>query len=182
MRYVLPLALVLAASGCDCNGSSDAIAEIGTGSTAFMSLTEDQDLELISGPQGGYHFIVNASMLGLNPGDPSMPGLLANPETQFGIFREDGERLDANFPPYRLGYRERIDGSELLQLPSGRILALEDSIDPNTVYDQRIRLTLEIREDGGGSASDDVFIIAREDATPPIDAGVPDALVPDAAP
>ena len=176
MRWSLLFVYALMAGGCDCGNGSDAIAEIGTGTTSFELLEDGQDLELIAGQQGGYHFIVNASMAGIEPGTPSMPGLLSNPATSFGIFSEAGDRLDAQFPPYRLGYRERTDGSAMFQLPSGRILALADGVDPETLYDQRVELRVEIREEDGPRANDEVFIVAREgEPLPMVDAGPIDA-------
>ncbi len=171
------LCIFVLMGACGGKPSGDAIVEMGTGQTAFESLVEDQDLVLVAGMQGGFHFIVNASMSGIEPGDPTMPGLLANPQTGFSFFTEGGDRVDARISPYRLGYRERTD-SELLQLPSGRILPIADGISPDTIYDQRIRLRVEIRSNDEVSAVDEVHVMARRDPNPPVglDAG-PDAPV-----
>ena len=93
--------------GGDSNGPGE--VELGSGTIEFESLSADQDLVLISGTQGGYHFIANARIRGLQMGDPDQFGQEDNPITRFAIFDEDGRQIDAMAPPYRLGYRLGAD-------------------------------------------------------------------------
>ena len=160
--------LALLAFGC---GNSPGTGEvtIGTGTTEFESIGDGAELEVVAGPQGGFHFHVHARMRGLDPGDPSMPGLIANPATTFAAFRESGEQIDFDFPPYRLGYVD-IGGGEF-ELPSGRILQIEEAVIP-AIYGERIRLTVEIRDEGGRTATAELSITAIEEADSGPDAGV----------
>jgi len=155
-----------AAAGCDGNDNSSAEAILGTGTTSFTSLVAEQELDLLAGTQGGHHFIAHARMRGIDPGDPSMPGLLTNPATQFFVFTESGDRIDARFPPYRIGYRNADDGS--LELPSGRILALDEA-QVSGVLNQRVKIRVEISQDDGPMASDEVFVVVHEVPLPTAD-------------
>lgn len=150
------MGVAIGAAGCDGN---DAEAILGTGTTSFTSLVAEQELDLLAGTQGGHHFIAHARMRGIDPGDPSMPGLLSNPATQFFVFTESGDRIDARFPPYRIGYRDADDGS--LELPSGRILALDETRVAE-ILNQRVRIRVEISQDDGPMASDEIFVVVHE--------------------
>ena len=169
------LTLIVAATGfsagCACggnDGNGKASATLGTGTTSFESLVAEQELELLEGTQGGHHFIAHARMTGIEPGDPAMPGLLSNPGTQFYVFTEGGDRIDLRFPPYRIGYRPADDGS--LELPSGRILAVdEDRV--SEIMNQRVRIRVEIFEEDGAMAADELFVVVKE-VPLPADAGV----------
>jgi len=142
-----------------------ATIEIGTGALDFEPLAEGQELGIIAGPQGGYHFIINARIHDLLPGNPSTPGELGNPQTRFAIYLEDGTEVEAPVSPYRLGYREDVDGWSVL--PSGRILQLDqdrvvqDNLIPN-IYGQDVRLEVKIRDARGDESSDEVWIVATE--------------------
>jgi hypothetical protein len=175
--------LALGAGAClGGNGGGESDAELGTGTVAYEPLAADQELALIAGPQGGHHFIVHTRVQGMAPGDPSMPGLVANPTTSFQVWSEGGEQLDLQFPPYRLGYREEDDGWQYL--PSGRILqVLEERV--AGMYGTRVRIAVRVQDARGRVAFDERWVVAVEDPNPPDfeDAGVGDAgLGPDAGP
>lgn len=179
--------LGLLACGDDAGIGGPASVELGTGTVDFESLSPDQELELVAGPQGGYHFIVHARMVGLEPGDPSRPGLPDNPRTSFGIHDESGTRLSPALPPYRLGYLEDEGGAHIL--PSGRILQIDDELvragRVPDLFGQRLRLTVELTDARGSTATDERWIVAAlGGAAPGGDAGPgPDAgPVPDAGP
>jgi hypothetical protein len=163
MRPALSI-LALLALGCpnDPDDPADAGVTLGTGTTEFEPLGEGDSLEVVAGPQGGFHFHVHARMSGLDPGDPAMPGLLDNPATTFAAFRvSDGAQLDFMFPPYRLGYLD-VGGGEF-ELPSGRILQLQDSEVP-TLFGEQVSLSVEIRDDRDRIATAEVTVIAVEEA------------------
>ena len=168
--------LAILAIGCpsdDDNNNKDAgqepEVELGTGTVSFEALAEGDELEIVPGPQGGFHFHVHARMRGLDPGDPSMPGLLENPSTTFAAFLESGEQIDFMFPPYRLGYIEISDGR--YELPSGRLLNIQDEQVP-AIYGQRVRLTLTVTDDSGRNAETELTVVAVEQAGGAADAGV----------
>lgn len=159
------LAANLAACG-DEPPSGPGILEIGTGALDFEPLAEGQELGIVAGPQGGYHFIVNARMQNLLPGDPSSVNALGNPQTRFAIYLEDESRVDIQAVPYRLGYREGADG--WYELPSGRILQLDDDLVFNEnlipeIYGQDVRLTVEVRDARGDEAQAEAWVVAVEE-------------------
>ena len=187
VMFCLMLCLAPAAA-CDCGTDPKADAgpqeiELGTGGLRFEPITPDQDLLLVSGTQGGYHFVVNARIRGFLNGNPSVPDELGNPQTRFTMFDENGRQIDIMPRPYRLGYREGEDG--WFELPSGRILQVDQQlvIDEGLVpalYDQRVRLLVEIRDAQGTEASAEVWVVPERDISP--DAGLFQDAGVDAAP
>ena len=175
--FLLLLALFWTES-CDCESKSSPDAgpqaiELGTGGVAFEALSEDQELLLVNGIQGGFHFVVHARMRGMLGGTPASPGALGNPQTRFSIYREDGTRIDSMAPPYRLGFREADDG--WLEMSSGRILQLSqvlvlEGILPG-LYAEKVRLVVEIRDVEGVEAMDEIWVRPLRDTNPPSDAG-----------
>lgn len=178
------LALILwACCGSDPSDLGDGVIELGTGSLAFEPLAPDAPLVLVNGTQGGNHFIVNARIQGLLPGNPSRPGQLGNPLTRFLLFREDGTRIDALLPPYRLGYRESGDWHEL---PSGTILRVnQEMIDDEglvpAIYGERIRIRVEIRDASEEEAGAEIWVIPTQDQSPDAGLFLPDAGIVDAS-
>jgi len=133
--------------------------ELGTGTTAFEPIGEESDLVLVAGPQGGHHFVVHARISGLDPGDPSQPGLVSNPATRFSVTDEDGARLELEMYPYRLGY-ELVDGDYVL--PSGRIVQVEEA-SVASLYGSRARIEVEVTDVDGRSATDGRWVVAVEE-------------------
>ena len=185
--YLYLLILAIAAASCSPKSPPrEGEVELGTGGLAFETLEENQELLLIAGPQGGYHLIVHARMRGLIPGNPSMPGLLGNPITTFSLYDNEGRQIDAQYPPYRLGYR---DEDSWLELPSGRILPVnQELVDSEglvpAIYGTPLRLRVEIEDAAGDFGSDETWIVpvrdVRPDAGPFVDASIADAGAIDA--
>src|SRR5690606_15592460 len=130
-------ALLLA--GCGGDGPPDPEGmpevEIGTGMISFLPLEDGQPLDLVAGPQGGYHFHVHARMRGMAPGDPRDQNAPGNPTTWFRALDDTGARVD--IPEVRqLGYAppDSNDGG-WFTLPSGRILLIQNSA-AVTLYDR----------------------------------------------
>jgi hypothetical protein len=174
------LVLALAPLACGFLGGSPgppaslAAVELGTGTTRYEPLMSEQELDLIMGPQGGYHFIVHARIRDLSPGDPQRPGRPEDPSTTFSVFAEDGHQMDFGYPPYRLGYEplpptQGDDG--WYALPSGRILQVENEEIP-AIYNTPVKLTVTVTDQLGRRASDEVWVVARRGAPADFD---PDA-------
>jgi hypothetical protein len=162
-------------------------AEIGTGMFTFERLVEGQPLDLIAGPQGGFHFVIHARMRGMTPGDPRQPGLAENPTTFFRVLDEDGNRVDV--PEVRkIGYAPDPQVSGWYALPSGRILLI-DNTRASALYGRPVTIELQIQDGSGRMAGDTARITAvafPPDAGPGrVDASIPgrvDAGPVDAAP
>ena len=133
------------------------IAELGTGTTAFEPLTPEQELGLVTGPQGGYHFIVHSRITEMAPGDFMRPGLPENPVTLFEVWHDDGRQIDKLFPPYHIGYMEDPEDPARYVLPSGRILQIEEAEVP-AIYGQRARITLRVSDTDGKVATDERWV------------------------
>lgn len=78
------------------------LVELGTGEVEFVPLAEGDELEVVHGPQGGYHFTVSMRVQGIDAGDPSDLDAPNNPITLFQAFL-GGERIDLNAALYRQG-------------------------------------------------------------------------------
>lgn len=169
------LTLVLAACGGDDDGPDagppiGGTVELGTGTNAFEPVAEESEQGLVSGPQGGHHFIVHARMTGLVPGDPTSPGEIGNPSTVFTVENEAGERLDIDMAPYRLGYEE-LDDDGVYTLPGGRICqVLEDAVEE--IDGGHVLLRVEVTDARDRIATDEVWVNAF---LIPIDDTLPDA-------
>jgi hypothetical protein len=173
----LALAGLAGAVGCGGGGAGadsgacrqDGEAEIGTGTTAFESVTAGQELTIVAGPQGGHHFILNARQKGLEPGDPTKPGLAGNPTTRFATYLGD-RQVDIMQPPYRLGYEDTGDG--YLTMASGHIIPFQEDALAD-VDGQTVRIEVEISDVNGLCARADTTVTAVPGPEP--DGGSPDA-------
>lgn len=192
---VIPAALLGAAvallAGCGGDGPPEPEGtpevEIGTGMISFLPLEDGQPLDLVAGPQGGYHFHVHARIRGMAPGDPRDRTAPGNPTTWFRALDDTGARVD--IPEVRtLGYAAGEAGDEGWHLlPSGRIMLIENAA-AVTLYDRIVTLEVQVRDANGRMAGDSVQIVAvpypprdGPDAGPAPDAGPPPGM-PDAGP
>jgi hypothetical protein len=178
--HIALISLVTAAACGDAGGGKpdgavtpgDAWVELGTGAVDFEELPDEGDIVLVSGPQGGHHFVVSARMHGLQPGDPGMPGTQQNPATRFSVWNEVGVQLDVQPPPYRLGYEQVSDG--VYALPGGHIIQVEEEFVPALVG-ARVKIRVELEDATGARVTDERWVVAVSDAGPEADAGPPAA-------
>jgi hypothetical protein len=170
LRGSLISLILLATFGCsgdDAGGPpdsgvipDDAWVELGTGAVEFEELEPEEDIVLVTGPQGGHHFVVSARMHGLQPGDPSMPGITQNPSTRFSVWSEAGVELDVEPPPYRLGYEEV--GDDIYQLPGGHIIQVREEVVPD-LYGARVRIAVDLSDASGAAVADERWLRAAPD-------------------
>jgi hypothetical protein len=163
-------------------GGGPISVELGTGSTEFQALGEGDDLGLITGPQGGHHFIVNARARDLEPGDPFDPSASGNPHTVFLAFDAAGDRIDLGIADYTLGY---VAEDDYYVLPSGRLLLMSEDALP--AYGDLLSIRVELSDASGEAAAQELTIHVVDGGLGPGpdggfddgDAGLPDR--PDAA-
>jgi hypothetical protein len=161
-------------AGATIDATPGGVAEIGTGMLEFEPVAAEEELGLVAGPQGGYHFIVHARIREMEPGDPMRAGIPENPFTRFTCFSEDGRRIDVGVPPgLRIGYRTGDGG--WYELPSGRILQIYNEEVPGVVG-QRVKISVDVSDAAGHRAIDERWIVVR-----PWDELAPDASTADAA-
>jgi len=139
-------------------------AALGTGYDGFEPLGEE--IGIIAGPQGGFHVNLNARVRGLDFGNPEDLLDPRNPSTSFAIHRLD-ERLDIMVCPVRLAY-EASDG-EFGELQRGVSVVFElaggQAIDE--LFDQVVRLEVEVVDADGRHSSDDRTVTLRAPAGTP---------------
>lgn len=127
------------------------LVELGTGTTDWEPLTENQELELHAGPQGGHHFIVHARIHDMLPGDVSVPGALGNPTTQFEAQDADGTEVNLFVPPYRLGYEDGGDGFDYMA--SGHLLVIDEAY-VEQLYGTQVTITVYVADASGVASRD----------------------------
>lgn len=71
-------------------GEGEPVVEVGTGEYEFEAITEGQELQVIQGPQGGFHVLGSLRCQGLVPGDRDDLGAADNPTVTFDVVI-DGE-------------------------------------------------------------------------------------------
>jgi hypothetical protein len=128
--------------------------ELGTGALEFEPLVNEQELGLVAGPQGGYHFIVHARIRDMVPGDPNEP--VTTPSTRFYVYTEAGEQIDMMTPAYRIAYDDTGDG--WFALPGGRTCRVENASVP-AIYGQRVRIRVVVRDEQGHTAQDERWVL-----------------------
>ncbi len=130
--------------------------EIGTGMFAFEPLVAGQELDLIAGPQGGYHFILHARMRGMKAGDPRRLDGPENPTTLFAVEDASGRRVDI-VEVRNLGYEDSEEPMGWKALPSGRIVRVYNN-EVDALYGELVTLIVEVRDIDGRSASNSIQI------------------------
>ncbi|HKE19699.1 MAG TPA: hypothetical protein VKB80_32705 [Kofleriaceae bacterium] len=151
--------------------------ELGTGFMKFEPLVDEQELQVQSGAQGLHHFVVNARMWGLDPGDIGNEGV-DQPQTRFSAFFEDGSVVDDLDCSYPLFYVKE-DGGDAYDLYAGRLLVLGEGL-LDAIGGKRIRIVAEVVDVEQGYARDERWIVALPPSMS--DAGAPDASTSDSGP
>jgi hypothetical protein len=172
---IVTLAAVLMGCGNGADGRNDGgpvLLTVGVGATDFESIPDSGVVEVIKGPQGGIHIIVNARAAEMDqPGNPDDPGDVGNPITRYEAFDLAGapahwvDQQGVPLPPYHLGWYPGPDGG--LEI-GGHILRLHipDGFTPDSYLDVlegrglRIRVTVE-EVDGRTGTGEAVVITHR---------------------
>jgi len=63
-------------------------AQIGTGEWEWSELSDGGEIEVIQGPQGGFHLLGSVRVAGLEAGDPDSLGDADNPTSTFQVWVE----------------------------------------------------------------------------------------------
>jgi len=100
--------------------------EIGTGDPEFVAIAEGQDLEVIRGPQNGFHFLASVRVSGVEAGNPDDRMDPRNPTTEFRVFR-DMDRVDLMASSYTQGLDPIVGGGGHEMV--GRFLILDIASD-----------------------------------------------------
>ena len=120
-------------------------------------LTDGDHIEIIQGPQGGYHFFGSMRAAGLDQGDPSDLTETRNPTTEFRVFH-NAVRVDAMASRYTQGLQSTEDCATFAMV--GRLVILDISNDEQ-LAEQQVRFEVEVTDTRGRRATDARVLIAR---------------------
>ncbi|MBA3457787.1 MAG: hypothetical protein H0T42_32190 [Deltaproteobacteria bacterium] len=150
---------------------------LGMGPGPFSSMPDE--VPLVYGEQGGFHFEVHSRMTGLRPGNPADLLDPANPRTKFTTtFLDTGKPINAGVCAHRLAYIP--SGAETFDLGASTISIFETCYRGPDVFGVKFRLIVEVIDSDGGYAKDERIVTALPpvgwvDPVPASDAGTPDA-------
>ena len=165
-RLVIVAAASLAAcgSGSDTPGEPDAGArveldgsvavdvdcEIGTGRETFVPLEPGDEVEIVAGPQGGYHIFTSVRIRGLTPTDALRITLTVRREV-------DGEYVG---PTTLIGSRHMREADDGWLQATGMINLVNE---PERVRGEAVVLRAEMLDDGvpAGPVADERSAVAR---------------------
>ncbi len=173
-----PLALALTLVGCGSGGATPGNdagpiqLRLGQGTVDFEELPDSGVVEVIKGPQGGIHLIINARAVEMDqPGNADDPGDPANPITRFEAYALDGgvmhwvDQLGAPLPPYHLGWVPGAGGLDI----GGRILRLHipEGFTPDTYIDQvlagkPLRVRVIVEQVNGRTGVGEAVVVTRK--------------------
>lgn len=138
---------------------------------AFVPLAEDEEVDLIAGPQGGYHILVRPRLRGLVPVESGRI------DTMFAALLDGETRVDPFECPHHPVYAaDPVQGDYLLGRTTPLIIQNERVPD---VVGQPLLLRVEALDHEGSYARDERRVIPR--LVEPPDAGT-DAAPPDGGP
>jgi len=158
MRRLPVLAVLLGVLAAGCAGGEPAApgetwAELGTGEWEFVSLTDEQEVDLIFGSQGGYHVWASIRTEGL---DPSR--VMLEVETQVG---DDSRPAEHSRVPVDLEVDEVTGVQQFIGWPA--VLA-----HPGCAVDRMIRVHVTLTDRRGVVAGDECYVMPRlPDWAPP---------------
>ncbi len=151
--------LLLSAQGCSASPKQVADAEppsleLGTGTGAFEVLEDGDDIFIVQGPQGGYHFFGALRARNVNPGDSEDLSDSSNPTTTFEAFVGDA-RIDGMFSTYRQGLEVSNGYAEMI----GRQVIL-DILDDEDLDGATVRFGVRFEDVDGVMLSDERTLTA----------------------
>ncbi|MBT8493344.1 MAG: hypothetical protein KJO07_09835 [Deltaproteobacteria bacterium] len=155
----LALALVVLLG---CGGDDEPViegpprVELGSGESSFEPLVDGDEIEVVLGPQGGYHLVGSARVGGIDPGNPNDLGDSDNPTTTFRVF-VGSSRFDAMASTYTQGLKSAGNAEyEMI----GRFVIL-DILDDAELDGMMVRFEVDVlAADGAGMASDSRTLLA----------------------
>ena len=154
MPVVVIVLTAIAILGCSetapCPTGETPSVTLGTGLRNFEPLTEGAQIEIVQGPQGGYHFFGSVHVTGLDQGDPTDLSDARNPTTEFRVFH-NAMRVDALASRYTQGLLSTDDCTTFAMI--GRLVIL-DIADDDQLAGKRVRFEVEVTDTRGRRATD----------------------------
>lgn len=162
MHLAAPLMVATAALvGVACSSSPGSSAdagppfiELGTGTREFEPLDDGDDIFIVQGPQGGYHFFGSLRARNVEPGDSEDLSDPKNPRTTFEAFAGDA-RVDSMFSSYVQGLELEDGYAQMI----GRTVIL-DILDDDDLDGVTVRFTVSLEDTDGVVVSDERTLTA----------------------
>jgi hypothetical protein len=82
------LALLAVVDGCGTVADVEPAILLGTGESEFVALDDGDDIEIVFGPQGGYHVLGSIRVQGVEAGEADQLGAATNPSVSFDFLAE----------------------------------------------------------------------------------------------
>ena len=160
-RPPLPVALCGAFALClggllpACDPNLPPAVEIGTGEITFVPIEDADTLEIIQGPQGGFHLLTSVRVHGIAPGDRGDLTEPTNPTLTLDVTGNNGDSWIAIGP-----ITQGLDASPLSERPfthqmTGRF-AILDILADDELAGQSVDLSVHIAAEDGIELSDSV--------------------------
>ncbi len=154
----MPVFFLLSLAACT-GPPPDPAVELGTGDIAFEPLSDGADIDVIQGPQGGFHVLGSVRAKGIEPGDRNDLGAPTNPTTTFRVLVE-GQDLTLT-GEYTQGLDEAArDDEPWTHQMVGRLCILDIDSD-NELDGVELELELTLREAGGTEWTDSRVLYGR---------------------
>lgn len=132
--------------------------QLGADEGMFVPMSDE--LRVVYGPQGGFHMPVHARATSIVPGNPADVFDPSNPRTRFhASFDDTGERITLSECGVRLAY-EPATGAEY-EMQYGHAVLFDVLLGECEVFDQRVRITLEVIDAAGSYARTEKVITTR---------------------
>ena len=150
--HLRALALAFVLAGCPV---AEPAAIIGTGELEWVSMEDDDELEVILGSQSGYHLLGSVRVAGIEGGDADDLTNPANPTTRFDVILEGSSILLTG--EFTQGLERTVGNPEWTHEVIGRraILDIEDDDD---LEGETVLFSVEVTDIHGVVVSDEVSV------------------------
>ena len=133
--------------------------ELGAGDIAFEPLDNGDPIDVIHGPQGGFHVLGSVRVNGIDPGDPNDLQSPRNPTVTFTVTADGDNQLVDAFSSFTQGLRASPDDGWQHQM-LGRFLILEIT-DDDELHGRTLEIGVELTDADGTVLTDALTLQAR---------------------
>ena len=156
VRRLLFVFVMTTLLGCPPGGPVEPSILLGSGEVEFELVEDGQVLQVIQGPQNGFHVLGSLLVQGLQTGDPNDLSNPFNPTTSFDVFHEGDSVI--LIEPFTQGLDEApaVDAPWSHQLV-GRFVALDIAAD-DVLDGEVVTISARVDDVNGLSAVDEVTV------------------------
>ena len=148
---VLPGVALLAALPGGCAGPGEPAAQLGSGELEWEAV-DDDELEIIQGPQGGFHLLGSVRVAGIEAGDAEDLENPNNPTTRFDVEHDGASILLTG--EFTQGLERTPLGTETWTHEVIGRFAILDIEDDDELHGERVNFSVEVTDVHGVTVSD----------------------------